>query len=104
MPRRQLFLELRVVLSVGARRTRSGGKFPFGGGRKAANAAKWEEALKGKGGFPLRVITRDAKGRDSFKMEATKIEPGSVPDSMFSPPAGYQKFEMPDIGSMFKRG
>ena len=81
-----------------------GGGGPFGGGRKAANAAKWEEALKGKGGFPLRVITRDAKGRDSFKMEATKIEPGSVPDSMFSPPAGYQKFEMPDIGSMFKRG
>lgn len=76
-----------------------------GGGRKGGgNAAKWEEALKGKGGFPLRVITHDAKGRDSFKMEATKIEPGSLPDSLFSPPAGYQKFEMPDIGSMFRRG
>lgn len=75
-----------------------------GGGKKSANAAKWEEALKGKGGFPLRVITRDAKGRDSFKMEATKIEPGSLSDSLFSPPAGYQKFEMPDLGSMFKRG
>ena len=75
-----------------------------GGGKKSANAAKWEEALKGKGGFPLRVITRDAKGKESFKMEATKIEPGNLPDSLFSPPAGYQKFEMPDIGSMFKRG
>lgn len=75
-----------------------------GGGRKSANAAKWEEALKGKGGFPLRVITRDAKGRDTFKMEATKIEPGKLPDSLFNPPAGYQKFEMPDLGSLFKRG
>lgn len=75
----------------------------FGGGRKSANAAKWEEALKGKGGFPLRVITRDPKGRDTFKMEATKIEPGKLPDTLFSPPAGYEKFEMPDLGSMFKR-
>ena len=75
-----------------------------GGGKKSANAAKWEEALKGKGGFPLRVITRDPKGKDTFKMETTKIEPGNLPDSLFSPPAGYEKFEMPDLGSMFKRG
>ncbi len=75
-----------------------------GGGKKSANAAKWEEALKGKGGFPLRVITRDAKGKESFKMEATKIEPGSLPDSLFAPPAGYEKFAMPDFGSMFKKG
>ena len=75
-----------------------------GGGKKSANAAKWEEALKGKGGFPLRVISRDAKGKQSFKMEATKIEPGSLPDSLFAPPAGYEKFAMPDFGSMFKRG
>ena len=75
-----------------------------GGGKKSANAAKWEEALKGKGGFPLRVISRDAKGKQSFKMEATKIEPGSLPDSLFAPPAGYEKFAMPDFGSMFKKG
>jgi len=83
-----------------------GGGGPMGGGmmggRKSANAAKWEEALKGKGGFPLRVITRDAKGKDTFKLEATKIEPGPLPDSLFSPPAGYQKFEMPNLGGMLK--
>ena len=83
-----------------------GGGGPMGGGmmggRKSANAAKWEEALKGKGGFPLRVITRDAKGKDTFKLEATKIEPGTLPDSLFSPPAGYQKFEMPNLGGMLK--
>ena len=31
----------------------SGGGGPFGGRKGNANAAKWEEALKGKGGFPL---------------------------------------------------
>ena len=83
-----------------------GGGGPMGGGmmggRKSANAAKWEEALKGKGGFPLRVITRDAKGKDTFTLEATQIEPGTRPDSLFSPPAGYQKFEMPNLGGMLK--
>ncbi len=83
-----------------------GGGGMFGGGRRGggANASKWEEALKGKGGFPLRVISRDAAGKQSFKMEATKIEPGSLPDSQFSPPEGYQKFDMPNIGNMFKGG
>jgi hypothetical protein len=63
---------------------------PFGGGRGGAGAAKWEAVLKEKGGFPLRVIARDG----SFKMEATKIEPGALPDSLFSVPAGFQKLDM----------
>ena len=84
-----------------------GGGSPFGGRKNAAAAAKWEEVMKGKGGgFPLRVITRDAKGKETFKMEATKIEPGPLPESLFVPPPGYQKFEMPDMGGLnpFKRG
>jgi len=66
----------------------------------AETAAKWEQALKGKSGFPLRVITRDAAGKESFKMEATKIEKGGVTDADFAPPADFQKFEMPDFGAM----
>lgn len=82
-----------------------GGGGMFGGGKSAA-AAKWEEVLKGKGGFPLRVITHDAKGKETFKMETTKIEPGPQPDSLFAPPADYEKFSMPDLGSLnpFKQG
>jgi len=76
-----------------------GGMF---GGKKSANAAKWEEALKGKSGFPLRVISHDAKGKDVFKMEATKVEPGPLPDSLFVPPADYQKFNMPGLGGLLK--
>jgi len=72
------------------------------GGKKGAHVAKWEEALKGKSGFPLRVISRDAKGKETFKMEATKVEPGPLPDSVFLPPAGYEKFKMPSLGDMMK--
>lgn len=71
-----------------------GGGGPFGGGR-SAGPSKWEQALKGVGGFPMRVITRDAKSKETFKMEVTKIAPGPQPDSAFAPPAGYQKFQMP---------
>ncbi len=78
----------------------SGGS-PFGGRKQSPASAKWEEALKGsKGGFPLRVISHDAKGKETFKMEATKIAPGPLPESLFVPPAGYQKFEMPNFGGM----
>jgi outer membrane lipoprotein-sorting protein len=76
---------------------------PFGGGR-GPQSAKWEAVLKGKGGFPLRVTTRDAAGKQVSKMEATKIEPGSLPDSLFAPPADFQKFDMPNMGDMFKGG
>ncbi|WP_438479449.1 DUF4412 domain-containing protein [Oleiharenicola lentus] len=74
----------------------SGGN-PFGG-KKPAATAKWEEALKGKSGFPLRVITRDLKSNETFKMEATKITPGALSAALFQPPAGFQKFQMPDLG------
>ena len=82
-----------------------GGGGMFGGGRRGgggAASAKWEEVLKGKGGFPLRVISHDAKGKETFKMEATRIEPGPLPDSLFAPPEGFKKFSMPDMGGMFK--
>jgi Domain of unknown function (DUF4412) len=78
----------------------------MGGRRGGAAAAKWEEALKGHGGFPLRVLTRDPKGNQTFKMEATKIDPSSQPDDLFNPPDGYRKFVMPDMGGLnpFKQG
>ncbi len=79
----------------------SGGGGPFGG-RKPAAGAKWEEALKGKAGFPLRIIGHDAKGKESFKLETTKVEPGTLADSLFAPPAGYTKFDMPNLGGLMK--
>lgn len=74
-----------------------GGGGPFGGGGRGGAPApsKWEQALKGVGGFPLRVISRNASNKETYKMEVTKIAPGPQPDSSFAPPAGYQKFQMP---------
>jgi hypothetical protein len=70
-------------------------------GKKKATTG-WEEKFKGKSGFPLRVVTRDSKNKETFRMEATKIEPGSLPASLFQPPAGWEKFQIPNMGDMLK--
>lgn len=72
----------------------------FGKKQNSGAAAQWEKALKGKAGFPLRVVTLDAKGKETFRMEATKVEKGGVSDADFLPPKDYQKFEMPNFGDM----
>ena len=90
---------LAAFQGLGAPGGGGGGMF---GGKKSANAAKWEEALKGKSGFPLRVISRDSKSKETFRMEATKVEPGPLPDSLFIAPAGYEKFQMPNMGNLLK--
>ncbi len=78
----------------------AGGGGMFGSKKGKAESAQWERALKGKGGFPLRVISRNAAGKETYKMEAKKIEKGGVTDADFLPPKDFQKFEMPDMGNM----
>lgn len=80
--------------------TGGGGGNPMMGGRGRNAGQAWENAFKGKPGFPLRVITRDAKSKETYKMEATKIEPGSLPASLFQPPSDYQRFQMPNLGDL----
>ncbi len=97
--------ELWTAEGIGNFTGMGGGGSPFGGKRGSAGAAKWEEALKGKGGFPVRVITRDLKGKETFRMEATKIAPGPQPDSAFVPPSNYEKMDMgnmmmPNLGGL----
>lgn len=59
----------------------------------AKRKAGWEQALSGKTFFPLRV--KNAPGNpNQFTLEATKIEAKALPDSLFVPPEGYQKFDM----------
>jgi hypothetical protein len=98
----------------------SGGKNPMARGRAAPSPA-WERALAGKDVFPLRVVgyekgvlakgkSADAKAEkakgseklnagEAFRLEVTAIDKSAQPDSLFSPPAGYQKF---DMGGMMK--
>jgi hypothetical protein len=87
---------------------------PMARGRGGQGQAAWERALAGKDLFPLRVVGRQgvrggkgkdgkgkggSEGRESFRMEATAIDKQTLPDSIFTPPAGYQKF---DMGGMMK--
>lgn len=79
------------------------GDNPMGGGRRGGNADKaWEKLLAGKDLFPLRVVGKDKGGKETFRMEVTAIEKKSLPDSDFTPPAGYEKFDMGGMGGMMK--
>jgi hypothetical protein len=68
------------------------GLFQGGPGRRQAPAA-WETALKGVGFFPMRVVSTQKDGK-VFKLEVTSVEKTSLPDSLFSPPEGWRKFDM----------
>jgi hypothetical protein len=72
---------------------------PMGRGRGGSQQKSWEKALAGKELFPLRVVGHDKGGKENFRMEVTAIDKAKLPDSLFAPPAGYQKF---DMGGMMK--
>jgi hypothetical protein len=91
---------------------------PMGRGRAPTATPAWERALEGKDLFPLRVVGyekgkprsekgksaekskgKNASGNESFRMEVTAIDKAPLPDTLFNPPAGYQKF---DMGGMMK--
>ena len=81
-----------------------GNFFGFGGmtGRQRGGMpgggapAGWEQALAGKGFFPLKVSGTDSKG-DTFNLEVTSISRQSVDDSEFSPPSDYQEFNLANM-------
>ena len=68
----------------------------FGGsmGPGRTRAPAWAGSLGRRNGFPLRVA--DTTG--AVKYEVTKIEAKTLPDSLFVPPADYQKMNMPSFG------
>ena len=39
-------------------------------------------------------MSKDKSGKQTFKMEATAINKQTLPESLFTPPAGYQKLDM----------
>ncbi|MFA5056567.1 MAG: DUF4412 domain-containing protein [Opitutaceae bacterium] len=69
---------------------------PMGHGRPA-NAPVWEKLVRDGGFFPLRVVTRDAGGREKTRLEVTKIEKAALPDALFTP-EGYSEFQIPGFG------
>lgn len=71
----------------------SGGGF----GGKGAPSPAWEKIAREGNQFPMRVVTVDAKDRERDRMEVTKVDKGSVPDSVFSTD-GYKEFKIPGFG------
>lgn len=69
---------------------------------KAVTGESWEKMFANKNVFPLRMITYDKKGKEESRWEVTEVRKESVPDSSVTPPADYQRMDMPDMGGMMK--
>jgi hypothetical protein len=65
---------------------------PLGG---SAMPRGWMEELREKKFFPLRFVEKDETGKETQRMEVTKIEKKKLDDALFAIPAGYRKMEMP---------
>lgn len=67
-----------------------------GPGRHSQAPPEWENIIKGTGFFPMRVTGTENNGK-TFKVEVTSVEKESLPDSLFTPPSDWRKF---DLGAM----
>lgn len=78
-----------------------GGGGMMGGRRGGGSAAPqaWESALAGKNFFPLRVVSQNSSGKETTRIEATAVEKKTLPDTDFTPPADFKKF---DLGAMMR--
>jgi hypothetical protein len=94
--------EVWVTKGLGKFMMANGGKSgAFGKGGQKSPA--WEKFMREGEFFPLRVVQRTKPGApEDFRMEATAIDKTQQDDSLFRVPADYQKFEMPNMGEMFK--
>lgn len=82
--------------------TKGMGKFIMAQG-KGAKPEAWQDFLQKNDLFMLRMISRDKEGApEETRMEATKVEKTSLPDSLFQPPADFQRVEMPSMKDMMK--
>jgi len=64
--------------------------------RKALGRLRWPSMDS----FRLRMVSHDKSGKEQMRMEAVAIDPQSPDNSLFVPPADYQKLEMPSFGGM----
>lgn len=66
------------------------------GGRGGPAPQGWEELVQGKEFFPMRVISTKG-GKEVSRFEVTAVEKKSLPDDLFTVPAGWQ-----DMGAMMR--
>jgi hypothetical protein len=68
-------------------------------GRRSA----WETLAAEQGGFALRVITKNNKGKVLLTLECTAVEPKSLDAALFVIPADYTQLKMPGLGELLGR-
>src|SRR5262249_43379972 len=84
-------VELWLASGLGPFMSYAGGN-PMG---RPAPSPGWESFAREGNYFPMRVVTHDAKGKETARMEVTGVEKTSLPDSLFSTD-GYQEFSIPN--------
>lgn len=60
------------------------------------------KAIAENGFFPMLVVTKDNGGEEVNRMEVEEITKLSLNSDMFVPPAGFQKFDMPNMQELMK--
>ena len=95
-------VEMWVTTELGNFAGFGGGMGPGGG--HSSTSQEWAKLAAGQGFFPLRVVTKNASGTETARMEVSSIDKTALPDSTFAAPAGYQELNMANmIGSGFGR-
>ena len=64
-----------------------------GDARSPLEFPSWMLDLAKTGAFPLRVVVRAKDGQEESRLEATKVEPRRLEDSLFTPPPGYRRMD-----------
>jgi hypothetical protein len=88
-------IELWLASGLGPFMSFSGGN-PMGG--RSAPPPGWENFTRDGNYFPMRVVTHDAGGAETARMEVTKVDKSPVSDSLFST-EGYSEFSIPGMGA-----
>lgn len=97
------YIEMWVTKEFGKVIMANQGKGGPMGGKPKDSASAWQKFAEQNDFFALRTIIRAKEGGpEEMRMEVTKIDKGPLADSLFLPPADYQKFEMPSMGDMMK--
>jgi len=55
---------------------------------------EWEKAVIGGNYFPMVISEINSKGKPTVMFEVLEITTQDLPNSLFTPPADYQKFDM----------
>jgi hypothetical protein len=61
----------------------------------AATGRSWADELRDKKGFPLRAVETDESGKETSRMEVTKIAKQTLDDELFTAPKGYNVMHVP---------